>query len=222
MKLLITHGILLLTFVFLLSQGEALAISVGDDAVPVTFEGFGRLYSQEDEMAKPMCRGNRLHTGEYLIYYSRLGTKSLEERYYPFRIYIPAQGKALAVGDSSAAWRITFSSCMQANERCASATVKSGSRWSQMMLINSGGAGEHMLLVGAIKDTVGSSEDLMSPYKALVVKMNAYFIDGPLAEQKAQSVSIDMAQFEGFLREHMPANYATRKFQVVSPGGCGS
>lgn len=221
MNFLTSRGILLLSFAFLLSQGTALASLGEGDAVPVTFEGFGRLYSQEDEVAKPMCRGNRLHMGEYLIYYSRLGTKSVEDRYYPFRIYIPAHGKALAVGDNSAAWRIAFSSCMQASERCASATVKSGSRWSQMILINSGGVGEYMLLVGAVKYMLGSSEDPMRYYKTLVAMMNAHFIDGPLAEQKAQSVTIDMAQFEGFLRQHMPENYAARKFQVVSPGDCG-
>ncbi len=221
MELRITRGILLLTFVFLLSPEMALARLGEGDAVSVTFEGFGRLYSQEDEMAKPMCNGNTLHMGEYLIYYSRLGTKSLEEQYYPFRMYIPAQGKALAADNSSQDWRITFFNCMQASEHCASTTIKSGSRWSGMMPISTGGTGEHMLLVGAAKHTLASSEDLMSNYKALVAKMNAHFIDDPLAEQIAQSVTIDMAEVEDFLRQYMPANYATRKFQVVSPGDCG-
>ena len=204
--------------VFMLLCVTALEADDGDH-VPVTFEGIGRLYSLEDEMAKPMCHDDTMHLGEYLIHYNRLGNKSLDERYYPFLIYVPAIGET-PFGGNPAPSRIVFSSCLEASEQCASPTIKSGSRWSHMMSVFSGGIGEHMLLVGAARCHSAVEGDPLKDYKDLVAKANANFIDQPLDKKKVQSVKVNMTKVELFLRQNMPPNYAIQKFQVVNPRDC--
>lgn len=205
--------------VFMFIYASALEADDGGH-VPVTFEGFGRVYSLEDEMAKPMCQGNVMHMGEYLIHYNRLGNKGVTERYYPFLIYVPAVGESRLVTNPAPA-RITFSSCLEVSEHCASPTIKSGSRWSHMIPVFAGGIGEHMLIVGAVKYRSAAGGDPMKFYKNLVEEMNGQFIDGPMAEIHSQSFGINMPQVEAFLYKNMPQNFATRKFNVVNPGDCG-
>lgn len=153
----------------------------------IIFKGMGRLYSMEDEMAKPMCADSRMQLGEYLIHYTKIGLRGAEAEIYPFVIYAPNKAP------------MTFISCEDKSASCGKSTIRAGSTWSQMHLMQNYPVGEMMVVVGGL-DSQHAIIDLRIKVRALSEGDNA-------ARFKAISM--------------LAKGLAARKtITLVEPGGC--
>jgi len=117
---------------------SAAMTSSGDGAQDITFKGMGRLYSVQDEMAKPMCANNQMQLGEYLIHYTKIGMRSSNAEIYPFVVYAPQEAP------------MVFVSCEDRLASCGKPTIRAGSTWSQMHLMQNYPVGEMMVVVGSL------------------------------------------------------------------------
>lgn len=192
---------------FLYVFAEFSSVNSEESLIAITFNGTGRLYSLEDEIAKPMCKNHAMSSGEYILHYNRIGTKNSKQLLYPFAVYVPAIGSTQS--------KLDFVSCLDEKANCPKPTIKSGTRWSQKHLINSGGLGEHLLVVGA-----GHSEDDIREFSNIVKRMNDNLISTPLQQTSLKSVELDMEMIANDLNQQMKNHIGSKIFNVTNPGDC--
>lgn len=183
------------------------SVNSEENLIAITFNGTGRLYSREDEMAKPMCKNNAMNSGEYILHYNRIGTKDSKQLLYPFAVYVPAIGSAQSTLD--------FVNCLDEKANCPKPTIKSGTRWSQQHLINNSGLGKHLLVVGA-----GHSEDDIRVFSNIVKRMNDDLISTPLRQASLKYVELDMEMIASSLNQQMKNHIGSKIFNVTNPGDC--
>ena len=192
---------------FNLSNTGLHASLIEDKPIVISFEGMGRLYSLEDEVAKPMCQKNKLHNGEFLIHYSRIGSKNNNEHLYPFTIYVPAE--------ISLKSNIIFLSCIDEKAKCRNSSVKSGARRSRMHHFVDTGIGPHLLVIGA-----SHSPDEIYRFSTIIKNLNHSYRQSINQDTDKYTLNIDTISRN--LMQEMKGHIAHKMFQVINPGQCGS
>jgi len=173
----------------------------------VVFKGVGRLYSYDDEVAKPMCQNNTMHSGEYLIHFNKIGIRGNKQPLYPFFIYIPAQ-----INRNSP---VQFFACDSKPSNCSQISVKPGRQISRMQFIENSGNGTHMVIVGATAETEG--ELSLMNLEESILQLNEQLLRN---QQTNPEKLISLDDMEMTFKKILPPGFANKRFLVVDPGPC--